>query len=85
MGVRIIEDKDTDMAVLYCSTSLWAFGPIFAGRDEAQEFLDWLESDPRRLSDRELDAKCGEFFRWKSEMQINDDPDAAGVVRPSIS
>lgn len=60
MGVRILEDNEVG-AVLYCSVTDWAFGPIFADRDEAQAFLDWLPSDPRSLSDGDLDDKFSEF------------------------
>lgn len=67
MGVRIIEgNKDYDGAVLYCSTSMWAFGPVFENGDAAQEFLDWLKEDPRRLSQRELEM---EYHDWLDECQ----------------
>jgi hypothetical protein len=49
MGVRILEGDG--MAVLYCSTSMWAFGPIFEDGDQPQEFLEWLgKNDPRLWS-----------------------------------
>lgn len=49
MSVRILYDADRDYAVMYCSTSMWAFGPIFSSEDEgdaqqrAEAFLEWLE------------------------------------------
>ena len=48
MGVRILHDADDNSAVLYCSTTEWAFGPLFhAGElhdevERAEAFLRWL-------------------------------------------
>ena len=64
MGVRILQgngEGDSDHAVLYCSVTDWAFGPLFADYDEAQAFLDWLIVDPRTLSDDDLGAKLSAF------------------------
>jgi len=48
MGCRILHDRDSNSAVLYCSTTEWAFGPLFnddgdhdAG-ERAEAFLRWL-------------------------------------------
>ncbi len=69
MGVRILTDGDN--AVLYCSTSDWAFGPVFSadthGRDAAymaQRFLDWLAPDPREIGDELLANKYVQFLDW---------------------
>lgn len=62
MGLRILVDKDESMAVLYCSTSMCTFGPVFheseyfldefglklTAREIAQAFIDWLPEDARR-------------------------------------
>ena len=68
MGVRILQgNKSWDGAVLYCSVSDWAFGPIFEDEDAAQEFLDWLgDTDPRVFSDQELRAK---YHTWLEERE----------------
>ena len=66
MGVRILEgtgEGDSRGAVLYCSVTDWAFGPLFEDGDQAQEFLDWLVYDPRSLSDAEMEAKYSEFLK----------------------
>ena len=69
MGVRIIQGKlDGDSrgyAVLYCSTSMWAFGPVFEDEFQAQEFLDWLPDDPRGYNDALLESKYVEFLEEK--------------------
>jgi hypothetical protein len=44
MGVRILYDPEADVACLYCSTSQWAFGPLFESREDAAEFVAWLRS-----------------------------------------
>lgn len=65
MGVRILETENN--AVLYCSTSMWAFGPLFEDADEAQAFLDWLGADPRLLADGHLAEKYSEFLARERE------------------
>lgn len=48
MGLRILYDARQDHAALYCSTSDWAFGPVFYGNREiyalerAEAFIRWL-------------------------------------------
>ncbi|HMF95117.1 MAG TPA: hypothetical protein VKE96_12515 [Vicinamibacterales bacterium] len=49
MGVRILHDTGADTAVLYCSTTDWAFGPLFYSDDQAhgaeeraEAFLRWI-------------------------------------------
>jgi hypothetical protein len=44
MGVRILHDVETGIACLYCSTTQWAFGPLFESRQDAEEFLAWVRS-----------------------------------------
>jgi hypothetical protein len=52
MGIRILHDARADMAALYCSTSDFAFGPVFYERnghsadERAEAFLRWLEANP---------------------------------------
>lgn len=51
MGVSILANARADQAVLYCSTSDWAFGPVFNATDDrdaeeqAEAFLTWLDQD----------------------------------------
>lgn len=78
MGVRILTDKYDETAVLYCSTSDWAFGPVFYKDDFkiddqkyvcinastfAETFLKWLGRDPRIIDDISLEEKYHEFRR----------------------
>jgi len=70
MGVRIIESRDGSMAAIYCSTSMWAFGPVFLGDDadaDARAFLSWLPQDARKYTDNELERKYGEWLAMKRE------------------
>ncbi len=49
MGVRIVHDRDQGLAALFCSTSDFAFGPVFSRTREhdaderAEAFLQWLD------------------------------------------
>jgi len=55
MGVRILSDRENDMACLYCSTTDFAFGPVFSddGRHDANEraemFLRWLSTSTQQF------------------------------------
>jgi len=65
MGVRILRAKSE--AVLYCSTTDWAFGPVFSDDDDhdaderAEAFTRWLVKDARTFSDSELQSA---YSRW---------------------
>lgn len=69
MGVRVLHDRKLGYAALYCSTTDWAFGPVFyedeevTAADQAEVFNDWLPQDARRYTDSELSAKYGEWLR----------------------
>lgn len=47
-------------AVMYCSATGWAFGPLFDSADDCREFMAWVDQDKgadvelRQLSTREL-------------------------------
>jgi len=67
MGVRVINDSTEDLAALYCSTSMWAFGPVFHpdGHTDAGAaalcFLDWWDGegfmDPRTVEDIDVEKR----------------------------
>lgn len=65
MGVRILTDRQSDypQAVLYCSTSDWAFGPVFNGNgehdaDERAEAFPWNKA---KLKFRHLITNVGSY------------------------
>ena len=67
MGCRILYDKDNERAAFFCSTTEQAFGPIFhdegGGADaEAEAFARWVQGDPRRFTESELQGKYGEWL-----------------------
>jgi len=96
MSVRIAYDTGSDVACLYCSTTGWAFGPVFSCRDDAEDFLAWLEAgelagalvsrDPRRYRDQEL-ARL--HVEWEADVEFGDVTSSersaapAGSARPS--
>jgi hypothetical protein len=76
VGVRILHDPEQKAAVLYCSTSEWAFGPVISAAyfdvkpdrlfppDEiAMAFLRWLQVDPRSFEDHKLESKWHDFVQ----------------------
>ena len=67
MGVRLITGEDGE-TVLYCSTTMWAFGPVFGDADTAEAFLDWmLPTDVRSLSDNVLTERYLTFLTTADE------------------
>lgn len=93
MGVRILSNVRRDYeqsrhAVLYCSTSDWAFGPAFYDDDDhdaderAEAFCRWLGTrDPRGLTDAELeraysDWRAQEPAQWAAEAAVSLEVDA---------
>ena len=68
MGVRILQNKEDDHCCFYCSTAMWAFGPIMYSYEEAEEFQDWLKpTDPRTLKDSALESKYYDFRKERDE------------------
>lgn len=74
MAVRILHAPTHGQAVLYCSTTGWAFGPVFEAEDDepyrsanhmAEAFVTWLgpARDPRQLSPSELEVMYTEWIK----------------------
>lgn len=70
MGVRITHDCVT----LYCSTSMWAFGPVFEDADQAESFLQWANKhvgrDLRLLTDEDLSRVHSNWLSSTAECEI---------------
>jgi hypothetical protein len=70
MSVRILHDEADEQAVLYCSTTGWAFGPVFGASDDkdarerAEAFLRWLVVDARDPSEKELERR---YSDWQAQ------------------
>ena len=87
MGVRILHAQNRDSmssnAVLFCSTTDWAFGPVFYDEENhdayerAEAFLEWLRengkvgpltyTDAREFTDSELEHKYSEWLKQEAE------------------
>jgi hypothetical protein len=53
---------EVDVAVMFCTTTDLAFGPLFHGGDELEAFLEYLGSvDPRSLAEDELETRLTAF------------------------
>lgn len=77
MGIRIIEgtwDGTRDGAVMTCSTSMWAFGPIFETAEDVEAFLLYAEArgvpDVRTLSDDELSDLHAAWVTGKDSSEL---------------
>lgn len=70
MSVHIISGDQ--IATLFCSTSDWAFGPVFyeeraLGKDAAERaeaFLRWLKRDAREFDQPDLERK---YLAWLAQ------------------
>ena len=80
MGVRVLEGiriNDTGHdgveykgAVMYCSVSNVAFGPVFRDGDQAERFIALLSHvDPRQFDVLELASQASVFFAMKGEAE----------------
>lgn len=58
---------DTNYQVMYCTTTMTAFGPVFDISEDVEAFCEWLEVDPRSITSRELAAKVCE---WRNDVII---------------
>lgn len=52
MGTHLVVGKKK--VALWCSTSVWAFGPVFDSEEEAEDFLAFCSGDPRGWDDATL-------------------------------
>ena len=60
MGIHIL--KGEKESCLYCSTSMWAFGPIFYNDEDPEAFLDWHKgADVRTLKDKDLERAVSDW------------------------
>lgn len=66
MGIEILEDRRDGRAVLYCSNTDWAFGPVFQSGEEAQAFLDWEDEDPRQYTHQGLESAHSRFRKERT-------------------
>jgi len=80
MGVRLIEGRDS-YTTFYCSTTMWAFGPVLTSREEAEAFLAFLGRDPRRMTDGALEKALGDFHQAQDETHNQEVDDRNAVDR----
>jgi len=73
MGIETVTDYETGYQVMYCNTTMWAFGGIFYTHDDedAMGFLKWHEKvypkrDVRTLSDETLQDRVSD---WRAQMK----------------
>lgn len=71
MSVQVLYDSDRDQAVLICTTSDTAFGPVFSeisrthgwtAAEVAEHFLRWLGRDAREFKEDELADAVNRFI-----------------------
>ena len=72
MGVRILEDRESGEAVIYCSTTEWAFGPVFPSGGHAQAFLDWCPVDTRQFTSARLEEEYSTFRQERTCQWVSD-------------
>lgn len=60
MSISTIDGDDG--AVLYCNTTMWAFGPVFEDAEAAWAFKSWLNDDPRSYHAADLEELYGEWL-----------------------
>ena len=64
MSVRIITNESDGYQVMYCSTTMQAFGPVLTNDDlDMEDFIKWLPQDARKYDQRELYSKLYEWLK----------------------
>jgi len=62
MSVEIIQsNQEPFYKIMFCNTSMWAFGPVFREHEDVDAFIDWLSDDPRTYTDKDLERKTEEW------------------------
>ena len=70
MSVKIITSESDGYQVMYCSTTMQAFGPVLTNDDlYLEDFLKWLPQDPRKYDQCELDFK---FYEWLKSFEYEE-------------
>lgn len=65
MSVQI--SRGADEQILYCSTTMSAFGPVHTSEEfDLEDFLEYLPLDARTYSDAEL---AHEYYAWLAKME----------------
>ena len=79
MSCRILSCHMDSIAVMYCSTTDWAFGPVFydceehSAHERVESFMRWLVVDPRSLPDNLLEQKYSEWKAQESQQWRQED------------
>jgi len=76
MAIGIIQDYTNQEAVMYDTTTMWAFGPVFESEYDARNFLKWADEikgipDVRRMEEWNLVLLYGQWCQveWGKETQ----------------
>lgn len=69
MGTRILTTdgyNNEEGAVLFNSTTGWAFGPVFESGEQAEAFTQFVSEDPKTMTNKELEEAYLRFLPvWK--------------------
>jgi hypothetical protein len=70
MGTRVLHDQEQNKSCLYDSVTDTAFGPVMydTDRQEAHDFLELLDEDPRITPEDELAEAWETWFETRSEV-----------------
>ena len=70
MGILIFTDMDSGEQVMVCSTKGMAFGPVIGSEYDVDDFISWLDIDPRKMTDVEIQTK---LYEWYAFLEGEDD------------
>ena len=66
MAIEILHDRYNTVAIMFCNTSDWAFGPVVRSEEhvaseELELFVNWLPLDAREFTDADLESRYAKF------------------------
>jgi hypothetical protein len=81
MAVHYLTNEEDGKKCFYCTTTMFAFGPVMEEDDDPEDFIAWLKVDPRTMEDSELSSKLAEYqqiMNGKFDTDMVDDIEVEG-------
>ena len=57
----------SERSVMFCNSTMTAFGPVAHDRETLEGFKEWLSNDPRSYHASELERLWGEYKTVRSD------------------
>lgn len=64
MSVEVLTSGDPPVSIMFCNTTMWAFGPVMSDTDtdEAYAWIASLPKDPRVMGNDTLESAWSSYW-----------------------